>query len=94
MEVRVTDPDENIIQMTFNPSKDGVHGNQAADAVLNGKKVDFSSLNIYSGPYVYQVPGLLNVSDGDHYFEIDFTGDIPVYSDSGESGSGDEGIKR
>jgi hypothetical protein len=34
---------------------------------------------VYSGPYVNQRDGILNVTDGRQGFSIDFTGELPVY---------------
>ena len=36
---------------------------------------------IYSGPFVHLAGGVLSVSDGRDGYRVDFTGDLPVYSD-------------
>lgn len=80
--VSVRVPEVTEIVATFNPDPNGdLHGNRAADAVIDGERVNLADWPIYGGPFVQQTPGVLTVSDGRNAFRIDFTGDLPVYSE-------------
>ncbi len=51
------------------------------DVWIDGEAVDFSDWEIYEGPVLRQYNNSLHVSDGVNGFEIDFSGDLPVYRD-------------
>lgn len=63
------------ITLKYNMRQD--HG----DVWINGEAVDFSDWEIYEGPVLRQYNNSLHVSDGVNGFEIDFSGDLPVYRD-------------
>jgi hypothetical protein len=66
----------------FNPDPNGdLHGDRACRFAVDGAPVDLSAWSIFGGPFVRQTPGRLQVSDGKRGFAVDFTGDLPVYSD-------------
>jgi hypothetical protein len=54
-----------------------------AEATRNGKPIPVASadLPIYDSEFVRQTPGILQVHDGRRGWQIDFTGDLPVYSE-------------
>jgi hypothetical protein len=54
-----------------------------AEATRNGKPIPVASadLPIYDSEFVRQTPGILQVHDGRQGWQIDFTGDLPVYSE-------------
>lgn len=78
--VKVDVPGVTTIAATFQPDPKGDnHGSRAAKVMVDGEPIDLKSWDIYGGPFVQQVPGMLKVSDGKESFTIDFTGDLPVY---------------
>lgn len=50
-----------------------------ADVSIAGQKVTKDDFEIFSGPFVKQTIGVLEVSDGKAGYVVDFTGDLPVY---------------
>lgn len=72
-------PGVHTIDFSFSPDDNGLHGNQAADVIIDGQAVDLTAWPIFDGPFIQQVPGKLRVSDGNASFIVDFTGDLPVY---------------
>ena len=68
------------IEMTMDPSAgDDAHADRMAKVTLDGEPVTLDGWPIASGPYVRQAPGVLTVNDGREGFEVDFTGERPVY---------------
>lgn len=68
------------LRLRFNPDPAGdCHGSRAAQVEVDGKALDLSAWPIASGPYVTQRLGVLRVSDGVDGYEVDFTGEKPVY---------------
>lgn len=73
--------DGRSVEAAFDPAPEGdLQGNRPARTLVDGKPVTLKDWPIYEGPFVRQVPGRLEVSDGREGFAIDFTGDLPVYS--------------
>lgn len=78
--VRCRALDGRRLSMRFNPDLSGdCHGSRAARVEIDGKPLDFAAWPIASGPCVAQRPGVLRVSDGVDGYEVDFTGERPVY---------------
>ncbi len=51
-----------------------------ANFEVDGKKIDAKSWKaVYDGPFVKNENGVLRLTDGKTGYEIDFTGDLPVY---------------
>ena len=78
--VRVDSPNLHEIDFTFNPAENSRHGFYAADVRIDGEIVDLSAWKIFGGPLLQQTPGVLTVSDGQNSFTVDFSGELPVYS--------------
>ncbi|MGC9454086.1 MAG: hypothetical protein ACP5HU_04405 [Phycisphaerae bacterium] len=69
-----------VLTVRFNPAEDSDrHGNRPPHVSIDGEEVTFGDWAVYDGPYVQQDDGVLRVNDGRDGFEIDFTGDLPVY---------------
>lgn len=80
--VSVNIPGVTQMEATFVPGPGGYHhGTTPAQVKIDGEEIELSDWDIYSGPFVTQTPGVLTVSDGKEAFRIDFTGDLPVYSE-------------
>lgn len=56
-------------------------GKDRALTTIDGKAVEFGNWPVYGGPCVKQAQGVLSVTDGKAGYSIDFTGDLPVYSE-------------
>jgi hypothetical protein len=78
--VLVDVPNLHEIDFTFHPAENSRHGFYAADVRIDGEAVNLSSWKIFDGPLLKQTPGILTVSDGNDAFTVDFTGELPVYS--------------
>lgn len=76
--VLVSYPGRESFTMTFNPDKNGVHGNKKAICLVSGKERP-ELKSVYSGKLCHQEDGVLTVSDGRKGFVVDFSGDLPVY---------------
>ena len=61
--------------VTFAPGK-----GDRAKVTVNGEPIDITKRDaVYSGPFVNCKDGVLRVFDGKTGYEVDFTGDLPVY---------------
>jgi hypothetical protein len=75
-------PAGQTLRMRFNPDDNGDrHAARAPHAEIDGEPVTFGQRPVYDGPFVHQADGILTVNDGNQGFVIDFTGDLPVYSE-------------
>lgn len=70
------------LTMKFNPDEENDrHANRTADASINGAELEFGNWPVYDGKLIKQANGILTVNDGNQGFTIDFSGDMPVYSE-------------
>jgi hypothetical protein len=67
--IGITLPDRRNLTLRHDPSSRTIAG------------LDAPTGDVYSGPFVRQRGGRLEVSDGREGYAIDFTGDVPVYLD-------------
>jgi hypothetical protein len=75
--------DGRTLRLRFNPDPAGDgHGSRPAHVEVDGQPLDLASWPIASGPCVTQRPGVLRVSDGEQGYEVDFTGEKPVYRET------------
>ena len=82
MALTYTTPAGDTLHLRFNPDPNGdLHGNRAAHAAINGEDVELGQRPVYDGPFIQQQNGVLRVNNGSEGFEIDFSGDLPVYRD-------------
>ncbi len=79
--VTVTDAGSTL-EFRFDPATDDDrHGNKTPNVKIDGEEISFGDWPVYDGPYIRQEDGVLRVHDGTDGFEIDFTEDLPVYSE-------------
>ena len=82
LELAYTTPAGDTVRMRFNPDPNGDrHGHRAAHTEINGERFELGQRPVFDGPFVHQADGVLRVNNGREGFEIDFTGDLPVYRD-------------
>ncbi len=76
----VTAGSEMTMQFDPDPENDR-HANRTAKVTIDGTELEFGNWPVYDGPFIQQADGILAVNDGTRGFVVDFTGDLPVYSE-------------
>ncbi|TVR45764.1 MAG: hypothetical protein EA402_03875, partial [Planctomycetota bacterium] len=56
-------------------------GERHLAALIDGETVSFENWPVFGGPYFNLKEGILQAWDGERGYQVDFTGDLPVYSD-------------
>lgn len=78
--IRVRNLDGRVMEYAFNPRADDyLHANNTANVSIDGEEITFGDWPVYDGPFVHQSEGVLRVNDGRQGYEIDFSGDLPVF---------------
>ncbi|MCH8474936.1 MAG: hypothetical protein LAT55_06880 [Opitutales bacterium] len=80
--IRLRNLQGRVMEYAFNPRDDDYqHANNTANVSIDGEKITFGDWPVYNGPFVHQADGVLRVNDGRRGYEIDFSGDLPVFRD-------------
>ena len=56
-------------------------GKKEGDFIINGERYTRTPQPVYDSQFVYAESGILRVNDGVEAFEVDFTGNLPVFTE-------------